>query len=48
MQTIEMSEVSEVMQPEWGSRDTPQVDASFAKSNFAQADQRRVVLKPFK
>jgi len=48
MQTIEMSEVSEVMQPGWGSRDTPQVGGFSVKSNFAYAGQSRMTLKPFK
>lgn len=48
MRTLEMSEVSEVIQREWPYQDTPQLSAFLAKSNFAHMGQRRIALKPFK
>lgn len=36
MQTIEMSEVSGILQPEWTAQEASQVDALSVRSNFAQ------------
>lgn len=45
---VMMSEVSEVMQPEWPHWDTSQLGTFSVKSSFAQTGQRMMALKSFK